>query len=65
MRKIKELWRDFWFKPKYNDSSNICYGEYYNTKYEFRTQRLINIILFILFIVFNILWISSLIIMVK
>lgn len=50
--KIKEIWRDFWFNPKENDSNmDICYGSSYTTKYKFRTQRLINIILFIIIII--------------
>lgn len=46
--KIKELWKEFWFKPKHDNSRDICYGSSYTIKYKFRTQRLINIILFIL-----------------
>jgi hypothetical protein len=47
--KIKQLWKDFWFKPKHERSSrDICYGRTYTIQYKFRTQRLVNIIMFII-----------------
>lgn len=46
---IKELWKEFWFKPKHDRSSrDICYGRTYTIQYKFRTQRLVNIIMFII-----------------